>query len=612
MQLLSFRIIMPRISLLLFLTAVCLHAGEPVKTDVLVYGGTPCGIAAAVGAAREGRQVLLLEPTRHLGGLVTSGLSHTDFRTFEGITGFYLTFTQAVEAYYREKYGADSEQVKTCWRGLQAEPHVNERVLEDLIAVQKDITVIKLAQLIGVEKAGNRISLVRYSHGAVTHEAAPAMVIDATYEGDLMAAAGVPYRVGREGRDEYNEPLAPEKPDKELQAYNFRFIATNDPNNRVPIAKPEGYKREQFTDVLPFLKPGKIESVFGYPSRCIVKSQLPPLPNRKFDINDVSRGIVRLSMPGQNLSWPEGDGATRADIFATHLRYNVGLLFFLQNDDAVPEAMREAAREYGWCKDEFTDNNHLPWQLYVREARRMTGLRVFTEHDTEHAKGDARAVLHKDSIAIGDYGNNCHGTAHEGPLYGGKHTGEFYKRVPPYQIPYATLVPKEITNLLVPGAPSATHVGFCALRLEPIWAAMGEAAGVAASVAISDDAPVQQVSVPRVQSLLMEHGSATTYVSDIPPGHALFGPVQKLALAGGLHGLHPMPKEPGERGKNIEGQYFEAFPYHAFQPDLPLDEALFQRWKTQAPALITGTYKFGMTRKDVFPQKLQPSRKPKK
>ena len=596
-----------RLILYLFLACSWLTAQE--RVDVLVFGGTPCGIGAAIGAAREGRSVLLVEPTGHLGGMVTSGLCHTDFRTFEGITGFYLTFSKAVESYYREKYGPTSEQVKQCWRGLQAEPHVNELIFERLLAEHVGIRVLKNTRLDSVGLSNDRISSVGVTVAEKTSTWVPRVAIDASYEGDLMAKAGVPFHVGREGKDKYNEGLAPTKEDAQLQAYNFRFIATDDPANRLAIQKPSGYQREDFVGALPFLKHGVIDKVFGYPSKCVIKAQLPPLPNRKYDLNDVSRGIIRMSMPGENLKWPEGGQSERAEIFSNHLRYGTGILYFLQHDEAVPQAMRTAALEFGWCKDEFTDNQHLPWQLYVREARRMIGMRVFTEHDSEAAPGDARAVLHRDSIAIGDYGNNCHGTAHEGPRYGGKHTGEFYKTVPPYQIPYGTIVPAKVRNLLVPGAPSSSHVGFCALRLEPIWGVMGEAAGVAASVVIQDDVSVQDAAVSRIQALLHEHGSATTYVSDIAPGHALFGAVQLLALRGGLHGLHPSPEKSGQRGKNIEGQYYEAFPGHAFQPELPLDEALFARWKSLMAESMIDTYRSGMKRGEAFQLSKPPRRR---
>jgi hypothetical protein len=212
----------------------------------------------------------------------------------------------------------------------------------------------------------------------------------------------------------------------------------------------------------------------------------------------------------------------------------------------------------------------------------MVGKRVFTEQDTDAAPGDARSVFQPDSIAMGDYGPNCHGTAHEGPRFGGRHTGEFYKRAAPYQVPFGVLVPRERDNLLVPVACSASHVGFCALRLEPIWMSLGQAAGVAARVALSEQeqGPIEVASVPlsRVRRLLHAAGAATIYVSDVPPGSPRFAAVQWLGSLGGLHGLSPAGKTPGQRGPNIESQYYQAFPGHAFEPDRPVDAALLHRW----------------------------------
>lgn len=567
------------------------------RCDVLVYGGTPGGIAAAIAASRGGARVVLVEPTQHVGGLVTSGLSHTDFRTYEGLNGLFLDFARRVEAQYQQAYGAQSEQVRACRRGTQAEPHVNERVFEQMLSEQPSLTVRKGLRLSSLQlgetpETQRTITRVTFtSADGQTHEEFAARVfVDATYEGDLMARAGVKFRVGREGRGEYDESLAPEQADSQLQAYNFRLIMTQDPALRVTVEQPEGYRREDFAAILPLLedggegkdKKGRIKAIFDYPTGCVFKAQLPALPNGKYDINDVSAGIVRLSLPGQNLDWPEGDASARARVFATHLRSSVGLLWFLQNDPAVPEKFHNEARAWGWCRDEFTDNGHLPWQLYVREARRMVGARVFTERNTEAAPGDARSVFQADAIAMGDYGLNCHGTAHEGPRFGGRHAGEFYKRVAPYQIPYGVLVPRDRDNLLVPVACSASHVGFCALRLEPIWMALGQAAGVAARIAIEEKGErpvtVAAVPVPRVQRLLHAEGAATTYVADVPPGSPSFAAVQWIGARGGLHGLVPAGKEPGRRGRNIEGQYYEAFPGHAFEPDRPVDDALLQRW----------------------------------
>jgi hypothetical protein len=591
--------------------AALVHAEE---TQVLVYGGTPAGIAAALAAAKDGERVLLVEPTDQIGGMVTSGLSHADFRTFEGLSGAYVTFTKRVEQYYRDAYGADSPQVRDCWRGTSAEPHVNLEVFEKMLTEFANITVWRARRLFNVHSSAEgetrAIGMAAFlDNQNRTTSVSADVFIDATYEGDLLAAAKVAYRVGREGRDEYGESLAPEQADAQLQAYNFRLIVTQDPANRTKPKKPKGYRREDYVGILPLFKSGKLKSVFGNPSACVFKAQIPPLPNGKYDINDVSGGLVRLSLPGENLEWPDGGGgaAVRANpsegvkpevpysptelglardkVFDDHLRWNAGLLYFLQNDEAVPAKIRQEAATWGWCRDEFADNAHLPPQLYVREARRMIGQRVFTEKDTDHAPNDARAVLQTDAIAMGDYGPNCHGTWHEGSRFGGRHTGEFYKRVPPYQIPYGVLVPRDVENLLVPVAASSSHVGFCALRLEPIWMSLGEAAGHAAHLVRADRTVVQRVNVAKLQARLHGQGAATIYVSDVPPGHADFAAVQWWGTLGGLHGLAPAPAESREQGANIAGQYFEAFPNHEAGLDRPLEEAVRAHWMTLARKL---------------------------
>jgi hypothetical protein len=599
--------------LLILLTTV-LRAQE---YDVLVYGATPAGIAAAISAAKDGGRVLLVEPTRRIGGMVTNGLSHPDHRTYEALSGAFLDFSRQVEAYYRETYGADSPQVKDCRHGTHAEPKVNLLVFEKMLAAQPRITLQKEWALEGVKSSSNADGEVAATWRAVEvalfgdaegtyHSVAAHYFVDASYEGDLMAAARVAFRVGREAGEEYGELLAPEQADDQVQAYNFRLCMTRDPMNRAPVIEPPGYLRKDFTGVLPLLESGKITAIFGHQPTNIYKEQVPPLPNGKNDINDQSGGLVRLSLPGENDGWPEGESGfaarvvqggavapfsrtglrqSRDRVFDEHLRWNVGLLYFLQNDDAVPAKYREEARQWGWCKDEFTDSNHLPQQLYVREARRMVGQYVFSEKDTDPAPDDARAVLHTDAIATGDYGPNCHGTSHEGTRFDGKHTGEFYKRVAPYQIPFGVLLAKNFENLLVPGAVSASHVGFCALRLEPIWMSLGEAAGHAAMLARAKRRTLQRVSVPELQALLHHTGAATIYVSDVPPGHADFSAVQWWGTAGGLHGLMPAFEEPGLRGKNIIGQYYEAFPGHAVELDKPLDAATAARWQKLATTL---------------------------
>lgn len=556
-------------------------AAEPRSADVVVYGATPAGIAAALAAADDGQSVLLIEPTDRIGGMITCGLSHADFRTFEGLTGAYKQLMDGVQKHYVAAYGAGSPQAKGNFRGTHAEPKVNLAVFEALLAEREKIQVLKGRTLKGVELISaddgrRRIGSLHVAGRDAEWTYQGRVFIDATYEGDLMAAAKVAYKVGREGKDAFGESLAPERADEQLQGYNFRLIMTTVADNRVAPKPPEGYRREEFADLLPLISTGKITKAFGAQGEPIVlKAQAPPLPNGKFDINDVSKGVVRLSLPSENLAWPEGDAAARERIFQEHLRWNLGLIYFLQNDEAVPEALRREASRWGFCKDEFVESNHVPPQLYIREARRMQGVFIFTQNDCEPAPNDARSVLRRDAIAMGDYGPNCHGTGHEGSRFGGKHTGEFYYPVAPYQVPYGVLVPKDVANLLVPVAVSASHVGFCALRLEPIWMSLGQAAGHAAALVEED---VQQVPVDKLQARLHEAGSATIYVSDVPPGHADFAAVQWWGTLGGLHGLAHSPEKKGQRGAKIVGQYYEAFPGHAAALDEALPADVAERW----------------------------------
>jgi hypothetical protein len=565
-------------------TALSAGDRDSVSPDVLIYCATPAGIAAALAAAEEDRNVWLVEPTARIGGMTTHGLSHSDFHNFESLNGPFLHFSQRVLQHYRETYGEGSEQVRDCWRGTHGEPSVNLLVFRRMLAEKPSIRILMEHRLAEVTVEGQSITALRFSRP----KAAPVVitskiVIDASYEGDLLAAAGVPYRVGREARSEYGESLAPENADDELQGYNFRLCMTQNPNNRVPIPVPENYDREDYAALVPLVEAGEFPSAFGYPGRrFMLKAHLPILPNGKHDINDVSKSLVRLSMPGRNRGYPEGDLATRRRIEQEHLDWQFGLIHFVQTDPALPEAFRKEAATWGLCRDEFTDTEHIPPQIYVREARRMVGLRVYTEADTEYAANDARARLHPDSIAVGEYSHNCHGTGHEGPKIGGKHTGEFYKGVAPYQIPYGVIVPKKTRNLLVPTACSASHVGFCAIRLEPIWMSLGGAAGHAADMALDANVPVQQVDAVSLQKRIWSHGGATIHVNDVPPGHPDFTAVQWWGGLGGLHGLESAPAKPGTRGKHIVSQYFEAFPGHAAKLDQPLDGTLRKRWDALA------------------------------
>lgn len=562
---------------------------DPV--DVLVYGATPGGIAAAVAAAQAGHRVTLVEPTARIGGLVTNGLSYADFRSFESLTGFFLAFSRRVEADYRTRYGAESAQVKASFRGTHGEPSVNLRVFEQMLAEQPRLNVLRGHTLAGVDttdfiRGRRRLVAATFRSGsAPPRRLAARMFIDGSYEGDLMAAAGEPYHVGRESRAQYGEPLAGNargEADGQVQGYNLRLImTTRDDNKLMPVA-PDGYRRDDFAAVLPLFATGRVKKVFSPGNDGIYRAHLPLLPNEKADVNDTPKAAVRLSLPDLNDAYPDGDTSTRARIVREHYYQNIGLLYFLQNDPAVPEVVRADARRWGWCRDEFTATGGIPEQLYIREARRLVGQHVFTGHDTRLALNDARSILHPDAIAIGDYIHNCHGTGRTGTRFDGQHEGEFYDKVQPYQIRYGVIVPAKTENLLVPVACSASHFGFAALRLEPIWSSLGQAAGWAADVALATAKSVQDIDVSTLQRRLHADRSATLYVSDVPPGSSDFAAVQWFGTRGGFHGLVSLATPAAPRG--LGGQYTEAFPDHTASLAEHLTPELRAKWERFLPA----------------------------
>ena len=572
----------------LFLCILPLHAEE--TPDVLIYGATPGGIAAAVSAAKEDRSVLIVDPHARIGGMLTNGLSYSDFRTFESITGFYLDFSKRVSKHYVETYGADSPQAKSNWRGTMGEPSVNLLVLEEMIAEHPEIRVLKDHFLVSVETSpfvlGRReILSATFSDESGELKTIPAkMFIDGSYEGDLMAAAGENFHVGRESRAQYGEPLAGDEngnADGQVQGYNFRLCMTQVEENKLYPAAPEGYDRKDFSPILSIIAEGKLKKIFDSKHEGIYRAHLPLLPNGKTDVNDAPNAPARMSMPDINDEWPLGDRATRERIFNEHLYYNIGLLHFLQNDAEVPEGIRADARSWALCKDEFTETGGIPEQLYVREGRRLVGQHVFTGNDTVTAEKDARAILHTDSIAAADYIHNCHGTGRKGTRYDGEHTGQFFQKIQPFQVKYGTIVPQKTTNLLVPVACSASHFGFGTLRLEAPWTSFGQAAGFAASLAISEKTTVQDVNIPALQELLIEDGSALIYITDVPPGSPDFAATQWWGARGGFHGLVSL--ENPRDAEFITGQYSKAFPDHAADLDAPLTPELRGKWENLLP-----------------------------
>lgn len=574
------------------LAAGVLSGGTAERTfEIAVYGSTPAGIAAAVVAARNGHRVALVEPTKHFGGLLTGGLSYTDFRTQESVTGFFREYMNRVLRHYETAYGKESAQVRDCFLGAHAEPHVSSRILREMAGEQKSLTVLTEWQLQSVA-GGARIRSARFDKGTIEAR----FWIDATYEGDLAAAAGAPFRLARESTREYGErfagvlffdqgkilPGSTGVSDPHIQCYNFRVIMTNRKENMAPVPRPATYRREEFTQLIPHFTSGRISEVYTESHAGIFRWQR--IPNEKSDMNDIKQAPIRIALPGENDAWPEGDAATRAKIHQRHLDYAMGLIYFLQNDEALPVAIRAKAREWGLAKDEFVENGHLPPALYVREARRMIGDFVFTEHDTQPAPRSVRTAVRRDAVAIGDYALNSHGHQAGGPLYPTLVEGDFSFSTTPFQIPYGVMAPRKVENLLVPVAVSATHVGYSALRLEPTWTALGHAAGLAAHLALGGRGTSRGVAVEQLQKLLHRDGAATIYTSDVAPGTAAFAAVQWAGLHGYLSDiveyktavLEPLQKRHGL-------QYSFAFPLHAVGLAQPMDERLRELWKKRTP-----------------------------
>lgn len=345
--------------------------------------------------------------------------------------------------------------------------------------------------------------------------------------------------------------------------------------------------------------------LFDEISRNIVK--IRHMPNDKAEFNDVKFAPISLSLTEINNPWPDGDHNTRSDIFEQYKDWSLGLIYFLQNDPEVPVEVRHEMGLWALPADEFVDTDNWTPALYVREARRMVGSYVFTEHDTGLEPNSVRSLLQKRSVAISDYSLSTHGVMRPAS---GEHVGVIGRRVMAMQIPFDIIVPKEIDGLLVPVAVSASHVGFAALRYEPLWTALGQAAGIAAAKSIRDDISVRNIDIHDLQLRLHELGALTIYVSDlgeptdvtrpaweqpsedfriwlnkVPPVSPLFRPVQYFGTLGFFHSLvDPESADDWSQGRST-GQWALRVPYHAFEPDKLVDEALARDWLARAADL---------------------------
>ena len=598
----SFRAIWLSAMLLFLLPSVQFKAAAQTSAsyDIIVVGGTPAGIMAGISAARMGKRSLILERTSHVGGLVANGLGATDIITRGATAGLFLEFVNRVKAHYASVYGPQSKQVKDCSQGYHFEPSVGEKVLLDMLKEAPLVTVLinrqfdALPENILIENNTIKKVTVLNRISNQKEQYTGTVFIDATYEGDLIAAAGVPYSLGREGKNEYNEPYAGQVyklwladrqeegttnlADNAVQAYNFRLCLTTDPANRVPIPKPASYNREEYVSLIEDVLSGQhsgIEWVDMSPqlrdSNIALRAQGKPpvgkwmpegmqrlvnkviLPNSKTDANNQHRALISTDLPEENWPWPTAGWEWR-DQFANRLKdYILGLLYFGQHDEALPAWFRNDCAQWGLSADEFKDNDHFPRQAYVREGRRMKGLYLFKAADALPLTKGGRPPVHLSSITGSHYDIDSHATRKREK---GKKVLDGFLSYPtmPYTVPFEVMVPPVVSNLLAPVPASATHLGFATLRMEPCWMALGQAAGIAAATIISSGKPVQKIPVAAVQDELIKQGSVLIYYKDIRPGHPAFRAVQRLGLKGWLPEWTVRPDEKVNKEELLQWQ----------------------------------------------------------
>ncbi|MCC6585497.1 MAG: FAD-dependent oxidoreductase [Bryobacterales bacterium] len=552
--------------------------------DVVVYGGTPGGIAASIAAARMGHTVALVEYQKHFGGMTASGLGKSDIENREAIGGLFREFTKRVHADYVKRYGPAHSNVKLCRGGYYYEPSAAERVFNEMLAGESRIRLFPNYRLKDAIKSGTRVTGLRASDRATGAEAefTARVLIDASYEGDLAAASGVAYRTGRESRAETNElhagvvyqdyetrsflPGTTGEGDKRLQAYTYRLCLTTDPANQYVIKDPPpGYDRREYLGYLDDVKAGRMgppremkdgRGYFAPTFNTAVRAlSIAELPNSKTDVNMNPRPLgfpfAEVNYDYADASWEE-----RERIAGRIRNLTLGLLYFLQNDSEIPAEHRALARKYHLAKDEFSDNQHFPWQLYIREARRVVGEYTLSEHDLIATPALTRARIHADSIAAGEFPIDSfpvrkrekgHDTALEGYIL------MLDRFTQPYQIPYRVIVPKVIDGLLVPVAASATHVAFSTIRMEPTWMALGQAAGTAAHLAIRANKPVRAIDTNVLQHQLLKQGQVLTYFKDIDRKHPAYAALQYFGTKG-------------------------FFPDYQARADDPLDYQTSERW----------------------------------
>ena len=488
--------------------------------DVIVYGGTPAGLIAAIAAAREGAKVAIIEPSGHLGGMVTGGLSNSDIGNQAVIGGIANEFFQKIG----NAYGSEIS--------YNFEPHVAEEVFIEMIN-QAGVDVYlnhSLKENGGVEKSGLAILKIITTNADIF---TAKVFLDCSYEGDLMAQAGVSYTYGREAQTKYHETFAGVRPsislhnfnfpvnaytgdgallpeissttiaglgqgDLKITAYNYPLCLTNDPANSIPLVAPKNYNPARYqllANWLTTLKKSEnnrnlsISDVLWFSN----------LPNNKVDANN--SGPFSTDYIGGNWSFIQADYQTREQIKIEHQEYIQGLLYFLGHDQQLATELISAFSKWGLAKDEFADNGNWPYQLYIREGRRMLGDFIMTQDDLqEHTEKF-------DSIGMGSYPIDSHHTqrfvTNDGIV---KNEGDLQVFILPYQMPFRIMLPRksEVTNLIVPVCVSASHVAYSSIRMEPQYMILGQAAGIAAKIAIDEKCIVQDINTEQLRIRLQK------------------------------------------------------------------------------------------------------------
>ena len=527
------------------------ESAQTYDADIVIYGGTSAAVTAAVQAKKMGKSVIVVSPDKHLGGLSAGGLGFTDTGNKEVIGGLSREFYHRLYRHY-DQPGSWKWQDKSAYgnkgQGTPAidgnnrtmwifEPHAAEKVFEDMVKEHK-LEVLRdewLDRKSGVAVTDSRIVSIKTLSGKIFKGK---MFLDATYEGDLMAAAGVKYHVGREGTSVYGEEwngiqtgvlhhkhwfqknidpyvvpgdpssgllprISAEDPGKKgdgdhrIQAYCFRMCLSNHPDNRIPFARPEGYDSTQYQLLARVYAAGWDETF----------EKFDDIPNRKTDTNN--HGPFSTDNIGMNYDYPEASYERRREIIREHELYQKGLMYFLANDPQVPEDVRKAINEWGLPKDEFVDNGNWPHQIYVREARRMIGEYVMTEHDVLSRRDVPEPV------GMGSYTVDSHNVQrYVKPDGFVQNEGDIGVKTPmPYKISYRSLIPKkeECKNLLVPVCVSSSHIAYGSIRMEPVFMILGQSAATAASIAIDENISVQEVAYDKLRERLEKDDQRLAY-----------------------------------------------------------------------------------------------------